>query len=54
MVANKCQHGPCMCEVSAGQKYCSDGCRDLAGMQSQSNSRCGCDHPACAHEAKKM
>jgi hypothetical protein len=53
MAQNKCGYGPCGCEVATGQKFCSDGCRDLAGMSSQSSMRCGCDHSSCAHEAKK-
>ncbi len=53
MAPNKCQHGPCGCEVSAGQRFCSDACRDLAGMASQSSTRCGCDHAACAHEERR-
>jgi hypothetical protein len=53
MPANKCGYGPCTCKVAAGQRFCSDGCRDLAVLSGQSSLRCGCDHAACAHEPRK-
>ncbi len=52
MDANKCQHPTCSCDVSMGQKFCSDACRDLADMSSAAKMRCGCGHAACVHEPK--
>jgi hypothetical protein len=52
MAANKCQHPTCSCDVSPGEKFCSDACRDLADTSSAAETRCGCDHDTCVHEAK--
>jgi hypothetical protein len=41
----KCAHIPCLCNVSAGQEYCGDSCRE-AGSEDVEIA-CPCDHPAC-------
>ncbi len=43
--ANTCAHEPCQCTVPAGEKYCSDACRD-AGRE-EVEIACQCNHPAC-------
>lgn len=46
-----CGHTNCECEVSPGQKYCSDYCRRMAeqpmAMADDVDGECGCGHPAC-------
>ena len=41
----KCAHIPCVCKVAAGQKYCSEACRN-AGSEDVEIA-CQCDHAAC-------
>jgi hypothetical protein len=41
----KCAHMPCLCDVSDGQEYCGEACRD-AGSEDVEIA-CQCDHPAC-------
>jgi hypothetical protein len=41
----KCAHIPCLCDVSHGQEYCGDICRE-AGSEDVEIA-CQCDHPAC-------
>jgi hypothetical protein len=42
----ECAHVRCGCEVSEGQEYCSDYCRQPSGMTGTSGD-CGCGHDAC-------
>ena len=48
MATNKCEHPTCNCPVSGAQRFCSDGCKDLAASASQNQTKCGCDHEDCA------
>jgi hypothetical protein len=41
----KCAHIPCLCDVTAGQEYCSESCQD-AGNENVEVA-CQCDHPSC-------
>ena len=41
----KCAHIPCMCEISSGQKYCSEACGDAGSNDVE--IACQCDHAAC-------
>jgi hypothetical protein len=41
----KCAHIPCLCNVTNGQEYCGDSCRE-AGSEDVEIA-CQCDHPAC-------
>ena len=42
---NKCAHIPCLCEVAAGQEYCSEACQD-AGSEDVEIA-CQCGHTIC-------
>jgi len=41
-----CAHEPCQCVVPAGEKFCSDFCRDAGADEVE--IACECDHPACS------
>ncbi len=41
----ECQHGPCTCQVPAADPFCSEHCREHAGILEQQG--CGCGHPQC-------
>ena len=41
-----CAHEPCQCTVPAGEKYCSDWCRDAGSKEVE--IACECGHPPCA------
>ena len=41
----KCAHIPCLCDVSDGEEYCGEVCRD-AGSEDVEIA-CQCNHPAC-------
>ncbi len=47
---NRCAHPICACTVDAGERFCSDHCRDA--MQhphpGTDGERCLCGHRACA------
>ena len=43
----QCGHEGCTCDVTADQEFCSDHCRDHAGMGSHDEHPCQCGHPAC-------
>jgi len=40
-----CAHEPCQCAVPAGEKFCSDFCRDAGANEVE--IACECNHPAC-------
>jgi hypothetical protein len=44
-VARKCAHPPCQCEITSGEKYCSEICKD-AGSQ-ETEIACECGHAPC-------
>jgi hypothetical protein len=41
----KCAHIPCLCNVTNGEKYCGEACRDAGSKDVE--IACQCDHPAC-------
>jgi hypothetical protein len=41
----KCAHTPCLCNVTNGQEYCGDECRDAGSADVE--IACQCNHPAC-------
>jgi len=41
----KCAHPACRCTVPAGEKYCSQRCKDSGTEQEIS---CDCGHPGCS------
>ena len=41
----KCAHIPCLCDVSDGEEYCGNSCRD-AGSEDVEIA-CHCDHIGC-------
>jgi hypothetical protein len=43
----RCGHDTCRCEVEAGQEFCSDHCREHAGMSDHAEHVCECGHAAC-------
>lgn len=43
--SKECAHPPCTCEVSKGESYCSDHCREQGGTAPSSS--CDCGHAAC-------
>lgn len=43
--AKKCAHIPCLCDLSNGEEYCGEACRD-AGSEDVEIA-CQCDHLAC-------
>ena len=48
----RCQHEGCTCDVTAGESWCSDACRDAEqGHDKASATSCACGHSGC--EAKK-
>ena len=40
-----CAHVPCTCAVPAGEKYCSESCRDAGSGEVE--IACECDHATC-------
>lgn len=42
---NKCAHIPCLCDVTDGQEYCGETCRDAG--RDDVEIACQCDHPQC-------
>jgi hypothetical protein len=42
-----CQHAGCRCQVEQGQEFCSDHCREHAGMADHGEHACECGHAAC-------
>lgn len=42
-----CLHMGCRCDVSEGQEYCSDYCREHAAEADHAAHECACGHPAC-------
>jgi hypothetical protein len=51
MAKQTCDHAPCNCSATAGERFCSDACRDLAIASPHSDTRCGCDHEACVEHS---
>ncbi len=43
----KCVHEMCGCEVTEGQEYCSDFCRQPTHSKMGTGDDCGCGHDAC-------
>ena len=43
---SKCAHIACFCDVTNGQEYCGDACRE-AGRENV-DIACQCDHWACS------
>lgn len=44
-IAKKCAHIPCLCNLTNGEKYCGESCRDAGSDDVE--IACQCDHPAC-------
>jgi len=47
-----CRHIPCRCEVPAGEKFCSDACRDAGANEVE--IACECGHAICAEAATNV
>jgi hypothetical protein len=45
-VQRKCAHEPCECMAPAGEKYCSDWCKDAGSGEVE--IACECGHPECS------
>jgi len=45
---SKCAHVPCACVAPAGEKYCSQFCKEAGS--SETEIACDCGHPACSNE----
>lgn len=43
---DNCQHQGCTCQVSGGEQFCSDHCREHAEHGDTDHS-CECGHPGC-------
>jgi hypothetical protein len=46
MDMDNCGHEGCKCQVSGGEQYCSDHCREH-GPGPGTGQPCGCGHPLC-------
>jgi hypothetical protein len=44
----KCEHSTCTCQASAGQRFCSDACRQAQSASQAQGSSCSCGHADCA------
>jgi hypothetical protein len=44
----KCAHPICTCVPREGDNYCSDACKDAAGL---TDIECACPHPDCGGHA---
>lgn len=42
----ECEHGPCTCQVTGGDRFCSRGCETAAGDSLPAPS-CECPHDDC-------
>ena len=42
---NKCAHLPCRCVIQAGEKYCSEACKEAGAKEVE--IACQCNHGAC-------
>ena len=43
--SKKCAHLPCLCMAPAGEKYCSQFCKEAGANEAE--IACDCGHPAC-------
>jgi hypothetical protein len=43
--SKKCAHLPCLCIAPAGEKYCSQFCKEAGSAETE--IACDCGHPAC-------
>ena len=48
---NTCAHIPCTCGVGAGERYCSDFCRDAGSEEVE--IACECGHATCSLTAEE-
>jgi len=44
--SKKCAHLPCRCMAQAGEKYCSQFCKEAGSAETE--IACDCGHPACS------
>jgi hypothetical protein len=44
--AKKCAHQSCQCVPAAGEKYCTQLCKDAGSNETE--IACDCGHPPCA------
>lgn len=44
--SKKCAHLPCSCMAPAGEKYCSQFCKEAGGAETE--IACDCGHPPCS------
>ncbi len=42
---NKCAHPACSCATEKGNTYCSQSCKEAAGL---TEIACQCGHPNCS------
>jgi len=43
----RCQHDGCTCDVTEGEGFCSQTCRDHGADMAHEQHGCDCGHPAC-------
>lgn len=43
--SKKCAPLPCLCMAPAGEKYCSQFCKEVGAAETE--IACDCGHPAC-------
>jgi hypothetical protein len=43
--STKCAHLPCVCVPPAGEKYCSQLCKEAGSEEAE--IACDCGHPPC-------
>jgi len=46
MDQKKCAHEPCACDVAAGEKFCSDWCKEAGSEEVE--IACECGHEPCS------
>ena len=49
---NTCAHTPCTCVVEAGEKYCSESCRDAESDEVE--IACECGHATCSASIEEV
>ena len=49
---NTCARIPCTCVVNAGEKYCSESCRDAGSEEAE--IACECGHVTCSTSIEEV
>ncbi len=50
MDVHTCKHPACSCQVTGGNPFCSQHCRE-ASKDVATHNTCDCKHPQCARHA---